>query len=102
MGSADPVRRPLKPARPFAELERELRDRDLLDTALTIARDHHALIEEVLSASRVRHVVQARRALAHALRAQRMSQETIGMLLDRDHRTVANLLRPRKYVKRRR
>jgi hypothetical protein len=76
---------------PLEEAERLVRE---------VARRHGIDILELRSACKTREVVNARRDAVRVLRALKLSTVVIGRLLDRDHSSILNLMRPRKQAHR--
>lgn len=70
----------------------DLRWRDLLEPFTQIAERHGALVSEMFSRCRSKHIVTARVEAWLYLRNHGWSYPSIGRLFDRDHTTVIQVL----------
>jgi chromosomal replication initiation ATPase DnaA len=83
-------------ARRQIQLRRRLEERDLLEPAERIAKAHGLGVADMFARSQERHVVASRRAFYQLLVDMDWSAAAIGRLVDRDHTSVTNALRPKR------
>lgn len=69
------------------------------EVVAVVAAEHGVTVDEILSPSRYRHIVAARREVCTRLRAQGWSYPAIGRALGRDHATVMYLVKGMKVRK---